>query len=100
MNCCASSLKLSQFINNSTDFQDALPPEEMNSAEEQCRAADLVLCLGTRFVMLPSHNRCSFLFSFLLHYGYKHCHLPTNVTSLMINPPNSLPHYYIYHGGK
>lgn len=99
MNFCASSLKLSQLINNCTDFQDALPPEEMYSAEEQCRTADLVLCLGTRFVMLPSHNRCSFLHSFL-HYGYKHCHLPTNVARLMINPLNSLPHYYMYNGGK
>ncbi|TVU13363.1 hypothetical protein EJB05_40415 [Eragrostis curvula] len=30
------------------DWEDALPPEEMNSAKEHCRTADLVLCLGTR----------------------------------------------------
>ncbi|VAH41501.1 unnamed protein product [Triticum turgidum subsp. durum] len=36
--------------------KDALPPEEMNSAEEQCRAADLVLCLGTSLQITPACN--------------------------------------------
>lgn len=30
-------------------LQDALPPEEMDAAKEQCQTADLVLCLGTRY---------------------------------------------------
>ncbi|KAM0904669.1 hypothetical protein ACQ4PT_017876 [Festuca glaucescens] len=38
------------------DWEDALPPEEMNSAEEQCRAADLVLCLGTSLQITPACN--------------------------------------------
>lgn len=33
-------------------FQDALPPVEMNPAEENCGMADVVLCLGTRCVSL------------------------------------------------
>ncbi|EMS51172.1 NAD-dependent deacetylase sirtuin-6 [Triticum urartu] len=36
--------------------KDALPPEEMNSAEEQCRTADLVLCLGTSLQITPACN--------------------------------------------
>ena len=38
------------------DWEDALPPEEMNSAEEQCRTADLVLCLGTSLQITPACN--------------------------------------------
>ncbi|GJN27942.1 hypothetical protein PR202_gb16010 [Eleusine coracana subsp. coracana] len=34
------------------DWEDALPTEEMNSAKEHCRTADLVLCLGTRTVIV------------------------------------------------
>ncbi|XP_044964136.1 NAD-dependent protein deacetylase SRT1 isoform X1 [Hordeum vulgare subsp. vulgare] len=38
------------------DWEDALPPEEMYSAEEQCRTADLVLCLGTSLQITPACN--------------------------------------------
>ncbi|CAM0907738.1 unnamed protein product [Alopecurus aequalis] len=38
------------------DWEDALPLEEMNSAEEHCRAADLVLCLGTSLQITPACN--------------------------------------------
>ncbi|KAI8026896.1 NAD-dependent protein deacetylase SRT1 [Camellia lanceoleosa] len=30
------------------DWEDVLPPTEMNAAEKHCRMADIVLCLGTR----------------------------------------------------
>ncbi|WVZ84029.1 hypothetical protein U9M48_031110 [Paspalum notatum var. saurae] len=36
--------------------QDVLPPEEMNSAKEHCRSADLVLCLGTSLQITPACN--------------------------------------------
>ncbi|KAL5215477.1 hypothetical protein ABZP36_006878 [Zizania latifolia] len=38
------------------DWEDVLPPEEMDSAKEQCRAADLVLCLGTSLQITPACN--------------------------------------------
>ncbi|URE39960.1 Inner centromere protein, ARK binding region [Musa troglodytarum] len=38
------------------DWEDALPPKEMNSAEKQCRTADLVLCLGTSLQITPACN--------------------------------------------
>ncbi|KAL6660444.1 hypothetical protein ACP70R_001990 [Stipagrostis hirtigluma subsp. patula] len=38
------------------DWEDALPPEEMSSAKEHCRAADLVLCLGTSLQITPACN--------------------------------------------
>ncbi|KAF8646141.1 hypothetical protein HU200_065988 [Digitaria exilis] len=38
------------------DWEDALPPEEMNSAMEHCRSADLVLCLGTSLQITPACN--------------------------------------------
>jgi mono-ADP-ribosyltransferase sirtuin 6 len=38
------------------DWEDALPPEEMNSAKEHCRSADLVLCLGTSLQITPACN--------------------------------------------
>ncbi|GJN13001.1 hypothetical protein PR202_ga31334 [Eleusine coracana subsp. coracana] len=38
------------------DWEDALPPEEMNSAKEHCRTADLVLCLGTSLQITPACN--------------------------------------------
>ncbi|MED6115051.1 ditrans,polycis-polyprenyl diphosphate synthase [Stylosanthes scabra] len=31
------------------DWEDALPPKEMDPAEKHCKQADIVLCLGTRF---------------------------------------------------
>ncbi|KAI8009737.1 NAD-dependent protein deacetylase SRT1 [Camellia lanceoleosa] len=30
------------------DWEDVLPPTEMNAAEKHCQMADIVLCLGTR----------------------------------------------------
>ncbi|XP_062184483.1 NAD-dependent protein deacetylase SRT1 isoform X4 [Phragmites australis] len=38
------------------DWEDALPPDEMNSAKEHCRTADLVLCLGTSLQITPACN--------------------------------------------
>ncbi|KAK3142884.1 hypothetical protein QOZ80_4BG0353270 [Eleusine coracana subsp. coracana] len=38
------------------DWEDALPTEEMNSAKEHCRTADLVLCLGTSLQITPACN--------------------------------------------
>lgn len=38
------------------DWDDALPPEEMNSAKEHCLSADLVLCLGTSLQITPACN--------------------------------------------
>lgn len=38
------------------DWEDALPPKEMVPAENHCRAADLVLCLGTSLQITPACN--------------------------------------------
>uniref|UniRef100_A0A0D3FTK5 protein acetyllysine N-acetyltransferase n=1 Tax=Oryza barthii TaxID=65489 RepID=A0A0D3FTK5_9ORYZ len=38
------------------DWEDALPPEEMDAAKEQCQTADLVLCLGTSLQITPACN--------------------------------------------
>ncbi|XP_010943290.1 NAD-dependent protein deacetylase SRT1 isoform X1 [Elaeis guineensis] len=38
------------------DWEDALPPKEMNLAEKHCRTADIVLCLGTSLQITPACN--------------------------------------------
>ncbi|XP_044473318.1 NAD-dependent protein deacetylase SRT1-like [Mangifera indica] len=38
------------------DWEDALPPKEMNPAESHCRNADVVLCLGTSLQITPACN--------------------------------------------
>lgn len=38
------------------DWEDALPPKEMNAAENHCKTADLVLCLGTSLQITPACN--------------------------------------------
>ncbi|KMZ61493.1 NAD-dependent deacetylase 1 [Zostera marina] len=38
------------------DWDDALPPKEMNIAEKQCKMADVVLCLGTSLQITPACN--------------------------------------------
>lgn len=38
------------------DWEDALPPKEMNPAEENCQMADVVLCLGTSLQITPACN--------------------------------------------
>ncbi|KAL8142167.1 hypothetical protein V2J09_015199 [Rumex salicifolius] len=38
------------------DWEDALPPKEMNPAEKHCKMADLVLCLGTSLQITPACN--------------------------------------------
>lgn len=38
------------------DWEDALPPKEMNPAEKHCKRADLVLCLGTSLQITPACN--------------------------------------------
>ncbi|XP_071730063.1 NAD-dependent protein deacetylase SRT1-like [Rutidosis leptorrhynchoides] len=36
------------------DWEDELPPAEMNAAEKHCRIADIVLCLGTSLQITPA----------------------------------------------
>ncbi|GAY55081.1 hypothetical protein CUMW_161750 [Citrus unshiu] len=48
---CGSRLK-----DTVLDWEDALPPVEMNPAEENCRMADVVLCLGTSLQITPACN--------------------------------------------
>ncbi|KAE8125374.1 hypothetical protein FH972_020190 [Carpinus fangiana] len=38
------------------DWEDALPPKEMDPAEKHCRMADVVLCLGTSLQITPACN--------------------------------------------
>ncbi|KAI8009076.1 NAD-dependent protein deacetylase SRT1 [Camellia lanceoleosa] len=38
------------------DWEDVLPPTEMNAAEKHCRMADIVLCLGTSLQITPACN--------------------------------------------
>lgn len=38
------------------DWEDALPPKEMNAASKHCRMADVVLCLGTSLQITPACN--------------------------------------------
>ncbi|KAG8365155.1 hypothetical protein BUALT_Bualt18G0074900 [Buddleja alternifolia] len=38
------------------DWEDALPPKEMDPAEKHCKMADLVLCLGTSLQITPACN--------------------------------------------
>ncbi|OVA20126.1 Sirtuin family [Macleaya cordata] len=48
---CRSKLK-----DTVLDWEDALPPMEMNQAEKHCRMADVVLCLGTSLQITPACN--------------------------------------------
>nr|XP_029145929.1 NAD-dependent protein deacetylase SRT1 isoform X3 [Arachis hypogaea] len=38
------------------DWEDALPPKEMDPAEKHCKQADIVLCLGTSLQITPACN--------------------------------------------
>ncbi|KAF5948671.1 hypothetical protein HYC85_014628 [Camellia sinensis] len=38
------------------DWEDALPPKELNPAEKHCKVADAVLCLGTSLQITPACN--------------------------------------------
>lgn len=38
------------------DWEDALPPKEMNPAERHCKMADVILCLGTSLQITPACN--------------------------------------------
>ncbi|KAK9285450.1 hypothetical protein L1049_024643 [Liquidambar formosana] len=38
------------------DWEDELPPKEMKPAEQHCRMADVVLCLGTSLQITPACN--------------------------------------------
>nr|XP_043628763.1 NAD-dependent protein deacetylase SRT1-like [Erigeron canadensis] len=38
------------------DWEDELPPTEMDAAEKHCRMADIVLCLGTSLQITPACN--------------------------------------------
>ncbi|KAK4355165.1 hypothetical protein RND71_024136 [Anisodus tanguticus] len=48
---CGSRLK-----DTVLDWEDALPPKEMNPAERHCKMADVVLCLGTSLQITPACN--------------------------------------------
>ncbi|KAJ0986868.1 hypothetical protein J5N97_005224 [Dioscorea zingiberensis] len=47
------------------DWEDALPPKEMNLAEKHCRTADIVLCLGTR----ETSRRKSFIMALKFNFS-------------------------------
>ncbi|KAH9652305.1 NAD-dependent protein deacetylase SRT1 [Citrus sinensis] len=68
------------------DWEDALPPKEMNPAEKHCKIADVVLCLGTSMLKTitytPSHI---FMITFY---------------SLQITPACNLPLKCLRGGGK
>ncbi|XP_028073910.1 NAD-dependent protein deacetylase SRT1-like isoform X2 [Camellia sinensis] len=38
------------------DWEDALPPKELNPEEKHCKVADVVLCLGTSLQITPACN--------------------------------------------
>eukprot|EP01018_Ginkgo_biloba_P023113 Gb_02893 [translate_table: standard] len=38
------------------DWEDALPPKEMNPAEKHCKMADVIVCLGTSLQITPACN--------------------------------------------
>lgn len=38
------------------NWEDALPPKEMNPSEKHCRKADVILCLGTSLQITPARN--------------------------------------------
>ncbi|ERN05726.1 NAD-dependent protein deacetylase SRT1 isoform X2 [Amborella trichopoda] len=38
------------------DWEDALPPKEMDPAEKHCKMADVILCLGTSLQITPACN--------------------------------------------
>ncbi|KAK9689530.1 hypothetical protein RND81_09G065000 [Saponaria officinalis] len=50
---CSCGVRLRDSV---LDWEDALPPKEMNAAEKHCRMADLVLCLGTSLQITPACN--------------------------------------------
>ncbi|GAB4845947.1 ditrans,polycis-polyprenyl diphosphate synthase [Ancistrocladus abbreviatus] len=50
---CSCGAKLRDTV---LDWEDALPPKEINPAEKHCRMADLVLCLGTSLQITPACN--------------------------------------------
>uniref|UniRef100_A0A5B7A865 NAD-dependent protein deacetylase SRT1 n=2 Tax=Davidia involucrata TaxID=16924 RepID=A0A5B7A865_DAVIN len=49
----ACGLKLKDTV---LDWEDALPPKEMDPAEKHCKLADVVLCLGTSLQITPACN--------------------------------------------
>ncbi|KAJ3677535.1 hypothetical protein LUZ60_003259 [Juncus effusus] len=52
-----SDLKCSAKLKDTVlDWEDALPDKEMDLAQKQCSAADLVLCLGTSLQITPACN--------------------------------------------
>ncbi|XP_028093523.1 NAD-dependent protein deacetylase SRT1-like isoform X4 [Camellia sinensis] len=48
---CGARLK-----DTAVDWEDALPPKELNPAEKHCKVADAVLCLGTSLQITPACN--------------------------------------------
>lgn len=52
-----SSLKCGAKLKDTVlDWEDALPRKEMDPAEEHCKKADVVLCLGTSLQITPACN--------------------------------------------
>lgn len=53
---CSSMKCGSKLRDTVLDWEDELPPKEMNLAEKHCRMADVVLCLGTSLQITPACN--------------------------------------------
>ncbi|CAA7409643.1 unnamed protein product [Spirodela intermedia] len=53
---CSDSKCGAKLIDTVLDWEDALPPKEMNAAEKHCKIADVVLCLGTSLQITPACN--------------------------------------------
>ncbi|XAR68250.1 hypothetical protein NMG60_11003319 [Bertholletia excelsa] len=54
---CCSDVKCGAKLKDTVlDWEDELPPKDLNAAEKHCRMADLVLCLGTSLQITPACN--------------------------------------------
>ncbi|KAG9448560.1 hypothetical protein H6P81_008525 [Aristolochia fimbriata] len=53
---CSNDKCDTKLIDTVLDWEDALPPKEMNPAEKHCKMADVVLCLGTSLQITPACN--------------------------------------------
>ncbi|MCL7046861.1 hypothetical protein MKW94_029903 [Papaver nudicaule] len=53
---CVDEICKARLKDTVLDWDDALPPKEMNLADKHCRMADVVLCLGTSLQVTPACN--------------------------------------------
>lgn len=53
---CSNITCGSKLTDTVLDWEDALPPKEMNPSEKHCRKADVILCLGTSLQITPACN--------------------------------------------